>query len=309
MRAIDLEGERPREPQDYITAIRHRMTLRPTCCWCWRTRFDPLEIRCYNKTVSEKRQIVFTLRAVVSGVEVTPETIDLALFNRFNRQVEQFLAGSNHQVAPRDILVGIESGSYRLVASLAVPAAVVVESDLAHLERQDGLSEMDPRRTAIVKDWQEHARKTSGYGVEISSPASTFRPVVISHETDYHAEDADQWVAVEKYVLGRLVDLGGMTKANAHLVLEDTGETLIIESTPEFLRDQRQNYLYQVVQVRITAEQNIRSGKLRNERLVEIVGPRPSYNPSDLDAFVAAGTKAWADVPDAVAWVREQRGG
>lgn len=259
--------------------------------------------------MTETRQIVFTLRATVNGEEVTPETIDLAQFNRFNRQVEQFLTGSNHQVAPREIRVKVESGSYRLAATLAVAAATLVETDLARLGRQDGLLEIDPRRAAIVKDWQEQARRTSGYRVEVSGAEDRFRPVAISRDTDYHAQDADQWVAVEKYMLGKLVDLGGMTKANAHLVMEETGETLIIESTPEYLRDQRQNFLYQTVQVRIAAEENMRTGRLRNERLIEFVGPRPSYAPSDLDAFIAAGTKAWADVPDAVAWVREQRGG
>ena len=40
---------------------------------------------------------------------------------------------------------------------------------------------------------------------------------------------------------------------------------------------------------------------------------RPAYDPIEmekaLDRFAAAGAIAWADVPDAVQWVREQRGG
>jgi len=127
--------------------------------------------------------------------------------------------------------------------------------------------------------------------------------------TERHTPDQDEWVAVEKYVRGKVVDLGGSTMANVHLVLEATGGTLIAKSTPDYLHDQRQNYLYRTVQVRIAAEQNIRSGKLRNERLIEFVGEAPSYDPSDLNAFIEAGTRAWADIPDAVAWVREQRGG
>jgi hypothetical protein len=35
----------------------------------------------------------------------------------------------------------------------------------------------------------------------------------------------------------------------------------------------------------------------------------PSYDEKELEAFIEKGTKAWADVPDSVAWVREQRGG
>jgi hypothetical protein len=35
----------------------------------------------------------------------------------------------------------------------------------------------------------------------------------------------------------------------------------------------------------------------------------PAYDPEELKEFIEEGTKAWADVPDAAAWVRELRGG
>jgi hypothetical protein len=35
----------------------------------------------------------------------------------------------------------------------------------------------------------------------------------------------------------------------------------------------------------------------------------PSYDEKELEAFIEVGTRVWADVPDAGAWVREQRGG
>ena len=34
----------------------------------------------------------------------------------------------------------------------------------------------------------------------------------------------------------------------------------------------------------------------------------PSYDEKELEAFIEKDTKAWADVPDSVAWVREIRG-
>lgn len=259
--------------------------------------------------MTRERQIVFTLQTKVGGQEITPSTITLTLFNRFNREVEHFLAGSGREVHVDEVRVAIKDGSYRLVAFLPWAMAALVDPDLSRLEHQDGLRDMDPGRAAIVREWQQRARKVPDYRVEITTPEATFSPVVISHETDFHTPDQDEWVAVEKYVRGKVVDLGGSTTANVHLVLETTGGTLIAESTPDYLHDQRQNYLYRTVQVRITAEQNTRTGKLRNERLIEFVGQAPSYDQAELDSFVEAGTRAWADVPDAVAWVREQRGG
>ena len=35
----------------------------------------------------------------------------------------------------------------------------------------------------------------------------------------------------------------------------------------------------------------------------------PSYDEEELEAFIEKGSRAWADVPDAAAWVRELRGG
>jgi len=34
----------------------------------------------------------------------------------------------------------------------------------------------------------------------------------------------------------------------------------------------------------------------------------PSYDEEELEAAIEKGTRAWADVPDSVAWVREIRG-
>lgn len=34
----------------------------------------------------------------------------------------------------------------------------------------------------------------------------------------------------------------------------------------------------------------------------------PSYDERELEELIEKGTRAWADLPDSVAWVREQRG-
>ena len=38
------------------------------------------------------------------------------------------------------------------------------------------------------------------------------------------------------------------------------------------------------------------------------VSKKPSYDAKEIQACIKKGTKAWADVPDAVAWVRKMRG-
>jgi len=48
---------------------------------------------------------------------------------------------------------------------------------------------------------------------------------------------------------------------------------------------------------------------LRNVHLIAFENYEPTYDEEALNRFTEQGAKAWQDVPDAVAWVREQRGG
>ncbi len=258
--------------------------------------------------MAETLQIAFELKARVAGKEITSRTVGLSLFNRFNHEVEHFIAGSERGVSLDEAHVSVEDGSYRLVVMLPALIAATVEPDMGRLQAEDSLDQIDARRAKIVRGWQERARREDGYQVRIESLQSALQPVRISRETDYHAADQDRWVAVERYVLGRVVDIGGSTEANVHLVLEDTGKRIKATSTEEYLRDQRENYLYHKVQLQIAAHENIQTGELRDVRLLAFVGEGPSYDERELEALIEKGTRAWSDVPDSAAWVREQRG-
>jgi hypothetical protein len=49
--------------------------------------------------------------------------------------------------------------------------------------------------------------------------------------------------------------------------------------------------------------------KGHESRVAQEDAPPPKYDQDELKEFIEEGTKAWADVPDAAAWVRELRGG
>jgi len=251
--------------------------------------------------------MVFKLHAKVGDKEVTPSTIGISQFNSFNREVEKFLAGSEPRAQLDQVHVAVEEGSYALAVFLSV-ATASMETDLERLSQHGSLKDIDPHRAAIVKNWQDHARAEEGFSVSIQSDKAPDQPIYVSRDTDFHLPDQDEWVSTEKYIVGRLVEVGGSARVNVHLVLEDSGKTLIAASTEEYLRGIRQNYLYQQVQLHIAAEENIHTGALRKERLLAFVGEGPSYDEQELNAAIEKGTKAWADVPDSVAWLREQRG-
>ena len=176
------------------------------------------------------------------------------------------------------------------------------------MERENSLGDVDPKRAAVVERWQKRARHNPDYLVGIESPERTFVPIQITKDTDYHTPDEDDWVAVEKYVVGTVVDMGGTTAANVHLVNEDTGRRLVAASSEDFLRDQRENFLYRKVQIHVSGQENVKTGELREVRLISFIGKGPSYDEAELETAIAKGTKAWAKVPDSVAWLNDMRG-
>jgi hypothetical protein len=128
-------------------------------------------------------------------------------------------------------------------------------------------------------------------------------------QTDYRVGKIVPWVRVEKYLFGTVTDMGGAQKANVHIRLDDSGELVRIGTNQDYLHDQEENRLYRKVLVRVAAEQQYRTGKLRNLRLLSFEDYQPRYDEEALDRFAAAGREAWQDVTNASLWVAELRGG
>ncbi|MBB1599820.1 hypothetical protein A9977_07180 [Variovorax sp. UMC13] len=174
---------------------------------------------------------------------------------------------------------------------------------LASDQQMDGVS---PKRRAVVERWQKTARGGRQWRVSI---ASAFLPaaIVISAESDFRADDADQWVRVERYVRGEIEDMGGHTKPNAHIRLPD-GKALLVDAAREMLRDEKINRLYKPAMIRIVAEYNVATREYRNARLLEFVEHESRFDEKALDRLTQRGAKAWRDVPDAGTWIDELRG-
>ncbi|RME92113.1 MAG: hypothetical protein D6766_10610, partial [Verrucomicrobia bacterium] len=244
----------------------------------------------------------------VDGLEIGLRTIGLSQFNEFNRQVEDFVAGSQQPRLDR-VRVEIAEGSY--VLRLALPDFLMadLEPDLKRLAREDVLGELDPKRAEVVQKWQARARKHPELGYEVRPCGEGLPRVRINHQTNYRPGTTDPWVTVEKYLFGEILDMGGAQKANIHLRLGGGGKIVIVAASQEYLRDQVENRLYHKALLHVRAEQHVRTGELRNIRLVSFVDYQPTYDEEALDRFAEKGSEAWRDVPDAAEWVRELRGG
>ena len=252
--------------------------------------------------------IEFVLHGKVDGEEITPRTIGLSQFNEYNQQVEQFISGSQ-KLKLDQTHVEIDESSYVLRVLLSVVVASSLEPDLRLLAREDVLGELDVKRAEVVRKWQDRARNNPDLTYEVRPKGEGIARVRISRETDYRNGEIIPWVTVEKYVFGEITDMGGTQKANIHLKMDHGGKILLVGAAQGYLRDQLENRLYHKALLHVRAEQHYKTGDLRNIQLISFVDYQPTYNDEVLDRFAAKGAAAWADVPDAAAWVRETRGG
>lgn len=200
--------------------------------------------------------------------------------------------------------VAVIEGSLALAtAPLATPDLWTDLLSLVHSELLDGLG---PRRRKVIEAWQARARKHRSMCFEIRSNGPP-RSVVVSAATDFRADDADQWVRVERYLRGEIEDLGGAGRPNAHIRLPDR-KLLKVETDRQLLRDDKLNRLYKPAMVRITAEYNVVTREYRNARLIEFVEYDTRFDEREFARMTERGARAWKGLGDAADWVESLRG-
>ncbi|MCL4851751.1 MAG: hypothetical protein KJZ78_10260, partial [Bryobacteraceae bacterium] len=175
-------------------------------------RFGMMYIARSEQAMNDNNAIEFVFHGKVEGQEITPRTIGLSQFNEFNQQVEQFIGGSQ-RLKLDQVYVEIAQGSYVLRALLPVVVMSNLEPDLQLMARQDVLGELDVRRAEVVQKWQARTKNNPDLNYEVRPKGGGFAKVRISRDTDYRVGEIVPWVAVEKYLFGEVVDMGGTQKA------------------------------------------------------------------------------------------------
>ncbi len=213
-----LRGQNPTRPRPRVGQRRggHGMStpfpipkrLRHACPSAWTWRMLPPASRPMN----ENTAIEFVLHGKVEGQEITPRTIGLSQFNEFNQEVEQFIGGSQ-KLKLDQVHVEITQSSYVLRALLPVVVMSSLEPDLKLMARQDVLGELDIKRAEVVQKWQARSKSNPDLSYEVRPEVEALARVRISRETDYRIGDIIPWVAVEKYLFGEVVDMGGHTES------------------------------------------------------------------------------------------------
>jgi hypothetical protein len=254
----------------------------------------------------EAQALLFSVVDASSGYEATPERVRLELLSSFSADVSLLLRGSQREVDPGELDVAVCNGSLA-IHTAPILGAPSLFRDLRSLLQSELLDTLDARRREVVERWQKTARQSRGVAFRISAPALE-RAIVIDERSDYRADDADQWVVVERYVRGEIQDLGGAKNANAHVRLQD-GTLLRVATDRHVLKNDAHNRLYKEAMLRVKARYNVLTQELRDAQLIEFIEYAPRFDEADMERLTRRGALAWKDVGDAAAWVEEVRGG
>jgi hypothetical protein len=257
--------------------------------------------------MSQPETVEFALSGTAQGVEISPAHVPFGLMRKFHEDVERLVLGSN-QGSLSDTLVQVKQGSYALVVPIPENVRESFEVDMSVMTRADSTTHPDPARLGVLQSWQRRASMDRGLSYVVRSQGSEPRipELKIDAETVLRKATEDRWVPVELLLLGEVREAGG-EKTNIHVRLRDQKESVIVAVSPDQLRAEPYP-IFREKLLRVAAERNLRTKRLRKLRLLEFVAYTPEFDETAFARMTAAGEKAWADVPDAAQWVREQRG-
>lgn len=133
-------------------------------------------------------------------------------------------------------------------------------SDYERAFKYGSVSTLDPVRANVIETWQQQAKSNPDRVYELIRGAfettGEVDKIVIDEDSDFK-QAKELWIPVEKYVYGRIYDLGGKKSANVHLELIGHG-TLTIGAEVAKLTEDKTNRLYQNQLVRIKQNRTVK---------------------------------------------------
>lgn len=256
-----------------------------------------------------RTELQFAIDDKLLGEDVSPTNISLPMLEEFIQQVTAFVKGSG-KINLKNIHTEIRQGSFAIAVVDEIGELEEAKRDYLAAANNTDLSSIDPSRREVLIQWQRNALKNVDRKYKLLSIADDKKvsdvSLVIDSESKFHFHQV-VWADVEQYIYGRVYDLGGKTKSNVHLLLED-GSTLKAEADASLLVGDKVNRIYRNQLVRVKARQNIDTKEVSDYQLVSYEKYSDEFNKEAFDEFVDNGTRAWSQVDNPVAWLENLRG-
>ncbi len=243
--------------------------------------------------------ITLSLNGTFNDEPISPSNISARVLVDFVQAAAKFVAGKRGEW--RDQSIEIVEGSFE-VSQVPLDGDESIWSDFTALQNDDNASVTQARRAALtlLRDIVQIVRSSR---------------ILIRHDTKLILQIEapqnkvsldDDWYPVERWMFGRIETAGG-AKPKLSLTLQD-GKKYRIAASADLLQQEQANFLYHDRLLHIRAEENFNTGELRGHHLVAFTPYKPDVSAEAMAAFIAEGTKAWADVADPDAWLADLRG-
>lgn len=254
-----------------------------------------------------RQKLSFSLHDEVEGRTLTHENVDLLTLHQFMGEVIALVLGDASRAEIGLPSVSIETGSVKLVSLVPVIVAASLHHDLKDLANSGDLDAISAKRAEVIEKWQARTAKDGSkihYDLLAEVEGEPPARLEVNRETQYRHKQEDSWVLAEKYLTGRVVDLGGKTRANVHLVLA-SGDSVKIDATEPQLEGAA--YLYKEMTLNVSVQEHIHTGEIRQARLIDVVKPLKEVDDDKLKALWRKGKDAWAGINSPTEWVEQLR--
>jgi hypothetical protein len=257
--------------------------------------------------MENNKKISFALKDTVLGEQISPSNITMPMLSDFAEQVTAFLKGSK-KVDLKEVKTSIKEGSFAITVENNVGMLDEAFKDYQSALKTKSLDIIDPVRAKIIKKWQDLAKlnKDRSYELSIDDSKISNSIFVISSDSEFITSKSI-WVDTERYIYGRVYDLGGKSKPNVHLELSN-GSTVTVGTSTKLLTGDRENRLYKDQLVRVRAKQNLVTKEFKDESLLSFENYDPHYDEEEFMNIVKQARVAWKSVKNASKWVEEMRG-
>lgn len=245
----------------------------------------------------------FSLHGEFEGRPIAPENIDILTLNQFLGEVVDLLQGELDRGDLGRPAVTIETGSLRVTSLVSTVVASSLAADLSKFQGDLDLDSLSPKRAKVLQKWRSRSSSTQFYSIAFREGNSDV--LTINSETIFKHKQKDQWTKTEKYLRGKVVDLGGKNVANIHMVVPGVPGVVVVDASEDELRGA--DYLYKEVTLGVRGLEHIRTGELKDLRLTEVHPTPEKIDEEKLQELWSAGKDAWSDVKNSSTWVEEMR--
>ena len=250
--------------------------------------------------MGDSRTKVFTLhlsgRNEVDGVECSVETLRYSMLAAQVNSWKDMLAESD------DPIIHLEGGSVKFIFYLSAVVYAALVMDIELLSKGDCNVSVPSR----IEWYNRLVNLSKETGLECQLLGEGRILNTITRNTAQKIKKDVTTVRLSRLLQGEIVDMGGRKSTNMH-IQTSTGKPIIVRMTRQQVADLKESVIYKRRNIRVAYRYNPTTGETSDYVFQEFVPPR-EFDAELFDNIVKQTTAAWENIPDHVAWIRQQRG-